>query len=431
MKRNSLIISIAIILLAVLALFVIWPVFFKVEIGNWTREKFNLGLDLQGGAQVIYEADLSKVEKGEADEAISGVIDVIRSRIDALGVAEPVIQSTKIGDKRGIIVELPGITDVNQAIDLIGKTAKLDFRTQGAKAQDFKETDLTGADLSKAAVQFDQSGNPEITLQFNSDGAKKFAKITKENIGKPVAIYLDEQPVSIPTVQSEIRDGNAVITGQFTIQEAKKLAIQLNAGALPVPVSIAEQRNVGATLGADSIEKSLLAGLIGIFLVSIFMIFYYRLPGILAVFSLAIYTVVLLAIFKLIPVTLTLAGIAGIILSVGMAVDANILIFERLKEELREGKTLSAAVEAGFSRAWLSIRDSNISSIMTALILFIFGAGVVKGFAVTLSIGVLLSMLTAITVTRTFLRVVILYFTFFNKKSWFNVPKDQIPKETE
>jgi len=427
MKRNSIIISIVIILLATLALFVIWPVLFKVEIGNWKREKFNLGLDLQGGAQITYEADLSKIEKGEETEAISGVIDVIRSRIDALGVAEPVIQSTKIGVKSGVIVELPGITDVNQAIDLIGKTAQLDFRTQ--KGQNFAETDLTGADLSKAAVQFDQSGNPEITLKFNSEGAKKFAKITKENIGKPVAIFLDEVPISIPTVQSEIRDGNAVITGQFTIQEAKKLVIQLNAGALPVPISIAEQRNVGASLGTDSIEKSLLAGLIGALLVIIFMISNYRLPGMIAALALTVYILILLAIIKLIPVTLTLAGIAGIILSVGMAVDANILIFERLKEELREGKTLGAAIETGFARAWTSIRDSNITTLLIALVLFWFGSGIVRGFAVTLSLGILISMFTAIVVTRSFLRTLVAT-RLSEKKSWFGVKAEQI-KESE
>jgi preprotein translocase subunit SecD len=424
MFKKALITTIIIFLVAALGLLVIWPIAFKIK----QRDKFNLGLDLQGGAQITYEADLSKVDVKDQDQAITGVINVIRNRIDAIGVSEPIIQSTKIGDRRGIIVELPGVSDVNQAIDLIGKTAQLDFRTQ-AKKGEFIKTDLTGADLKKAAVQFDQSGNPEITLKFNSDGAKKFAKITKENIGKPVAIYLDETPISIPTVQSEIRNGDAVITGQFSITEAKKLAIQLNAGALPVPISIAEQRNVGATLGTDSIQKSLLAGLIGIVLVSLFMIIYYRLPGVLATLALAIYAIATLAVFKLIPVTLTLAGIAGFILSVGMAVDANILIFERLKEELREGKTLTAAVEAGFSRAWNSIRDSNVSSIITALILFIFGAGVVKGFAVTLSIGVLISMFTAIIVTRTFLRLV-MGIGFFNKKSWFGVPASQI-KEIE
>ncbi len=355
------------------------------------------------------------------------MIDVIRNRIDALGVAEPSIQSTKIGDSRGVIVELPGITDVNEAIDLIGRTAQLDFRSQ--KGEDFQETDLTGADLNKAAVQFDQTGNPEITLNFNSDGAKKFAKITKENIGKPVAIYLDGVPISIPTVQSEIRDGNAVISGQFTIQEAKKLAIQLNAGALPVPISIAEQRNIGASLGADSIEKSLIAGLIGALLVIIFMIVHYRLPGVIAAVALTVYVLLVLAIIKLIPITLTLAGIAGIILSVGMAVDANILIFERLKEELRDGKTLGAAIESGFNRAWSSIRDSNISTLLVALILFWFGSGIVRGFAVTLSLGILISMFTAIVATRSFLRTLVAT-RLSEKKSWFGVKADQV-KETE
>lgn len=424
MNRN-IIITITILIIAFLGLNVVWPFLFKIQ----SRNEFHLGLDLQGGAQIVYEADLSKIESKNYDQAISGVIDVIRNRIDALGVSEPVIQSTKVGGNRGVLVELPGVTDVKEAIDLIGKTAQLDFRIQNAKG-DFVTTGLTGGDLTKAAVQFDQSGNPEISLNFNSDGAKKFAEITKNNIGKPVAIYLDETPISVPTVQSEIRNGEAVITGQFTITEAKKLAIQLNAGALPVPISIAQQRNIGASLGTDSIQKSILAGLIGIILIALFMLIQYRLLGFVSIVALAIYTIVALAVFKLIPVTLTLAGIAGFILSIGMAVDANILIFERTKEELRSGKAINAAIEAGFTRAWASIRDSNISSLITAFILFEFGSGIVKGFAVTLSLGVIISMFTAILVTRSFLRLIWSLPFNFNKK-WFNVPEDQVLSEEE
>ena len=244
-----------------------------------------------------------------------------------------------------------------------------------------------------------------MAIQFNNDGAKIFSALTQKNLQKPIAIELDGEIISAPTVQTQIDNGQAVITGKFTIQEAKKLALELNAGALPVPIKLIEQQNIGATLGTESVKKSLVAGLIGLLLVAVFMIVYYRLPGALAVVALFIYTLVTLALFKLIPVTLTLAGIAGFILSVGMAVDANILIFERVKEELNIGKSMGLAIEEGFKRAWSSIRDSNISSLITAGILYYGTTGVVRGFAVTLALGIFISLFTAITVTRTFLRL--------------------------
>lgn len=272
----------------------------------------------------------------------------------------------------------------------------------------FVPTELTGKQLQRATVVFNQQTSaPEVQLQFNAEGTKLFAEITKANLGQVVAIYLDGQAISLPTVQSEITNGTAVINGSFTITDAKELARRLNAGALPVPITLVSQQNVGATLGQESIEKSLMAGLIGLVLVGLFMLVYYRLPGLIAVAALVIYSAIVLAIFKLWPVTLTLAGIAGYILSIGMAVDANVLVFERTKEELRAGRSLGSAIDEGFKRAWLSIRDSNISSLITCFILIWFGSSLIKGFAITLAIGILVSMFSALTVTRTFMNIVV------------------------
>jgi len=270
-------------------------------------------------------------------------------------------------------------------------------------------TDLTGSDLVKSDVTYENQNQgvgqsqPVVTLSFNNAGKEKFAKITKDNLKKQVAIVLDNRVVSAPTVQSEITDGKAIITGQKDIKESKQLSDRLNEGMLPIPAKLIGQQNIGATLGAQSIKKSLLAGIVGLILVALFMIVHYKVPGIVAVVALIIYSAITLALFKIIPVTMTLAGIAGFILSIGMAVDANILIFERTREELRSGKDVMAATEEGFKRAWNSIRDSNFSTIITCIILFYFGTGIVKGFALTLAIGVLVSMFTAITVTRNFL----------------------------
>lgn len=380
-----------------------WPTgpnFFGKEI------KIHEGLDLQGGTHLVYELDASKIAKGDISTAQQSVINVIEKRINALGVSEPVIQSGKLGDKSTVIVELPGISDVNEAINLIGKTAQLKFKEQNAETGEFTDTQLTGANLKKAQVQFDQStSEPQVSIQFDGDGSKLFAELTQKNLQKPLAIELDGQIISAPTVQSAIQNGEAIITGKFTVDEAKKLTIQLNAGALPVPISLVEERNIGATLGSQSVQKSLTAGLIGLILIALFMIVYYKFPGFLAVLALTIYAIITLALFKLIPVTLTLTGIAGFILSVGMAVDANILIFERTKEELASGKSIGLSFEEGFKRAWSSIRDSNFSSLITAGILYYGTSGVVRGFAVTLALGIIISMFTAITVSRTFLRL--------------------------
>ncbi len=409
MRRNLWIFLGIIIIVTVLAGLVDWPSGPNIDIGSLHKElKIHEGLDLQGGTQLVYELDTSKIDKKDIDTANQAVINVIDKRINGLGVSEPVIQSAKIGSKSSVIIELPGISDVNEAINLIGKTAQLKFQEEDATAKTFVDTALTGAHLKRADVQFDKStGEPQVAIQFDSEGTKMFADLTKKNLQKPLAISLDNEIISAPTVQTTIDNGQAVITGKFSIDEAKKLAIQLNAGALPVPITLIEQRNIGATLGSESVKKSLVAGLVGLIMVALFMLVYYKVPGFLAVIALSIYTLIVLALFKLIPVTLTLAGIAGFILSVGMAVDANILIFERTKEELTAGKAVSTAIDEGFKRAWSSIRDSNFSSLITAAILYYGTTGLVKGFAVTLAIGIIISMFTAITVTRTFLRLVV------------------------
>lgn len=406
MRRNLWIFLGIILLITVLAGLIDWPTgpsIFGKEI------KIHEGLDLQGGTHLVYELDTSKINKNDVSTAQQAVINVIDKRVNGLGVSEPVIQAAKIGNTSTVIVELPGISDVNQAMDLIGKTAQLKFQEQDPNnPQGFADTELTGAHLKKATVQFDKNtSEPQVAIQFDSEGTKIFSQLTQKNLQKPLAISLDNQIISAPVVQTAITDGQAVITGKFSVDEAKQLAIQLNAGALPVPIKLVQQQNIGATLGSESVKKSLVAGLVGLILVALFMIIYYKFPGFLAVLALTIYAIIVLALFKLIPVTLTLAGIAGFILSVGMAVDANILIFERTKEEIAAGRTIGLAFEEGFKRAWSSIRDSNISSLITAGILYYGTSGLVRGFAVTLAIGILVSMFTAITVSRTFLRIFI------------------------
>lgn len=385
------------------------------------------GLDLAGGSHLVYQLDLSKVENKDTASAVRGVIQTIDRRINALGITEPIIQEGKIGATKTVIVELPGISNTKEAIDLIGKTAQLEFYEQSqdpAKAKDLKiegyiPTGLTGKNLKKADVDIQNAqqvgrgrnstatGEPVVTIQFDGDGTKLFADLTKRNLNKPLAIVIDDNLVSAPTVQSEITQGSAIISGGFDLKSAKELSIALNSGALPVPISLIEQRSIGATLGAQSIEKSVVAGIIGIALVMIFMVAYYGIKGVIASIALLIYTTIVVAMFKFIPVTITLAGIAGLILSIGAAVDANILIFERTKEELRYGKGIQTSIDDGFARAWSSIRDSNISSIITALILLWFGSGIVKGFSVTLLIGILISMFSAITISQTLLKLLL------------------------
>ncbi len=385
---------------------------------------FKLGLDLNGGSHLVYQADVSKVAAVDIDGAMDSLKQVIESRINAFGVSEPIIQtekSTANGQElHKLIVELPGVTDVNKAVELIGKTPTLDFEVEVAAASapavsassstsgipmGYKPTELTGRFLQTAQVQFDRNTNqPMVGLVFNDEGKKLFAELTKANVGKTIAIFLDGRPISTPVVREPITDGKAVISGNFTPTEARDLARDLKYGALPVPIDLVGTQSVGASLGADALKASVDAGIWGFIIIAIFLILWYRLPGLLAVVSLGMYTVVTLALFKLFGIVLTSAGLAGFIISLGMAVDGNILIFERMKEEFARGYGLEDGIREGFSRAWLSIRDSNISSIITAIILFGTATSpLIKGFALVFGLGVLVSMFTSITVSRTLL----------------------------
>lgn len=394
-------------------------------LGNVVRH-YRLGLDLAGGTHLLYHADFSNFKGSSRREAMDGLRDVIERRVNLFGVTEPVVQVETSGGEHRLIVELAGIKDIREAIRLIGETPFLEFRevrsedeTKGLLERKSKgeaitddpytiPTELTGRLLKRAELQFDSTTNaPLISVEFNSEGVGLFEGITEKNIGKPLAIFLDGAPISSPVVREKISGGKAQITGKFTIKEARDLVRRLNSGALPVPITIINQQSVESALGAESLAQSLKAVLAGFIVVVVFMIFWYRLPGVIAVFALLIYAVIVLSLFKLIPVTLTAAGIAGFVLSLGMAVDANILIFERLKEEALGGKDLEEATREGFRRAWTSIRDSNVSSLITAIILYWLGTSVVRGFALTLALGVLVSMFSAISVSRTFLLAVV------------------------
>jgi preprotein translocase subunit SecD len=374
-----------------------------------------LGLDLAGGSHLVFEADLSKVPAGKVKDAMESARNIIEKRVNLFGVSEPVVQTSSFGNSQRIIVELPGVKDPQEATKLIGQTAQLLFAEvpESTAEGSLKITDLTGADLSSAQVGFDQqkSGKPVVQLQFTTDGATKFEKITGDNVGKPVAIILDNQIIEAPVVQEKISGGQAVISGNFTTDSAKQLAIELNAGALPVPVKLIEEQTVGATLGAESVTKSIQAGLVGLSMVLLFMILSYGWLGVVADVALIIFGIITLALYKLIPVTLTLPGIAGFLLSVGMAVDSNILIFERFKEEKLK-RPFADAMEMAFGRAWTSIRDANVATLVTAFVLanpfdwtFLQTSGPVRGFAITLALGIIISLFTGIVVSRNLLRV--------------------------
>jgi len=407
---------------------------FETQRAFFKKFPFRLGLDLSGGSHLVYKADVSAVPEGEVGDSMDALRDVIERRVNTFGVSEPVVQvqrgSFVSGAPEQLIVDLPGVTDVKRAIEMIGQTPLLEFRVEGKGAQpqkvkvgkdgkldlsgislepQFIPTELTGRFLKKATLQFDPTTQePTILLQFNDEGSKLFAEITKNNIDKPVAIYLDGAIISAPRVNEAITDGEAVISGGFTPTEAKTLVGRLNSGALPVPISLLSTQTIGATLGESAVKAGVKAAIIGFFLVALFLILWYRLPGLVATVSLFIFVSIILVLFKLLPVTLTAAGIAGFIISIGIAVDANVLISERVKEELRAGKRVREAVNLGFSRAWFSIRDSNIANFITAIILFWFGTALIKGFALTLGMGVVVSMFSAIVVTRIFLRVLTL-----------------------
>ena len=427
MKKGNVYLLILILLLFGFALWAVVP----LDSERLGRQGLTLGLDLKGGSHLVYEADLSQKDPSQSDDdAMQGVLGKIERRVNEYGVTEPIIQ--RQGHDR-ILVQLPGVTDVDEAKKLIGETAELDFREMEldessrlvfdeegkpkwtalavAVGSDGEDKALTGKYLKpNAYVDLSQQLNePEVAFEWDEEGAVLFEQITKRNLHKPLGIYMDGEPISWPTVQAVIEE-RGVITG-LSMDEARTLAIQLNSGSLDVPLKVIQEQDVDATLGADSIQKSLIAGAIGLALIVLFMALYYRVSGFVAICALVVYSVLLAAIFKLVPVTLTLPGVAALILSIGMAVDANVLIFERMKEELRSGRTLGAAVETGFNRAWPAIRDSNVTTFIACIVLYWFGgtlgAFMVRGFALTLFIGVALSMFSAIVVTRTFLRFVV------------------------
>lgn len=406
---------------------------------------FKFGLDLNGGTSLTYVADLSKVNEANEEaktasssvsttsgqrvdtvnsakldiaDSMNGLRNIIEKRVNEFGVSESIVRTeySTYTDEHRLVVELPGITDIDEAIKMIGDTPILEFKlvneitdpTTGATSSELVETGLNGNYLKKSIVSFDQLTNkPMVVISFNEEGKKLFADITKNNIGKQMAIFLDGNAISSPVIQEEIPNGEATISGVFTVQEAKILVQRLNSGALPVPVSLASSQVVEATLGSQAKTVGIYAGLIALAVIVLLMILWYRLPGLLAALALVIYTGLVLMLFKLIPVVLTAAGIAGFIISLGVAIDANILIFERLKEEIRSGKNLRDAVEEAFKRAWTSIRDSNIASILVALILFYFGSALLAGFGLVFGLGVFVSMFSAMIITKYFLRAIV------------------------
>lgn len=386
--------------------------------------KTRYGLDLKGGSHLVFETQTAKLKPQDVTDAINSARDIIERRVNFFGVSEPVVQTVQSGKNYQIVVDLPGVTDVADAVRLIGKTAQLTFKEEGNVDQKTatttplvllltKETGLTGKDIKKATVTFDpQTGEPQVALSFTNEGTKIFAKLTEKNVGKPLGIFLDDYPLSAPIVKQPITDGNAVISGNFTIDDAKKLAISINSGALPVPIKLVEQRNIGPTLGAEQIRKSIYAGAVGLIMVITFMVLYYGRLGGIASLALIIYGLISLAIFRTIPVVLTLPGVAGFILSIGMAVDSNILIFERIKEELRKGRDFDVAIRLGFGRAIDAIKDANITTLIVAFILFnplnwefLPQFGLIRGFALTLAIGVATSLFTGVVITKRLINV--------------------------
>lgn len=386
--------------------------------------KTQLGLDLQGGTHLVFETDTSKLKQADVQDALQSSRDIIERRVNFFGVAEPTVQTVRSGNVYRITVDLPGVTNKADAVALIGQTAQLSFReegvipaafaTQSANLRIYQPTAaLEGKDVKKATVAYDpQNGKPQVSLEFSDAGKKKFADLTTKNVGKTIGIFLDRQLLSAPTVQQPILQGNAVISGSFTLEQAKSLSIAINSGALPVPIKLVEQKQIGPTLGVSEIRKSVFAGLVGLAAVMVFMVIYYGRLGLIACAGLVLYALLSLCLFRAIPITLTLSGIAGFILSVGMAVDTNILIFERIKEETRAGSDHDTAVRLGFGRAIDAIKDANITTISVAFILFnplnwdfLPQFGLVRGFAVTLLIGVAMSLFTGIVITKRLIQV--------------------------
>jgi len=397
---------VAVLILSLLAgVFVYQPLWGQVS----DARPWSLGLDLAGGSYLAYDIDLSSVSATDQDFVIGGLRDVIERRVNLFGVSEPRVYTETSASGERIIVELAGIQDIDQAVKEIGETPFLEFKEvteTGTSTPEFISTSLNGRYVNGAQLVFDNvTGKPQVTIEFNSEGADIFEELTARNVGRPLAIFLDSELIEIPVVQGRISGGTAQITGNFSLDEARLMVERFNAGALPAPIHLVNQQTVSPGFGEDSLNKAIFAGIIGTLIVMVFMILYYRSLGVFSSIALLMYVALTLGIFKLVPVTMTLAGIAGFILSIGMAVDANILVFERMKEELAKGLSKKAAIEEGFRRAWTSIRDSNVSTLITSAVLYYFTSSFVQGFALTLFIGVVVSMFSAITITRTMLRL--------------------------
>lgn len=404
-RKLSLIVFILIVLTATAAVFDYQPLWESIS----SFRPWSLGLDLAGGSVLTYKIDLSNVDADNKAIVVDGLRDVIERRVNFFGVSEPRVYIEYTGEETRLIAELAGIRDVATAIKGIGETPFLDFRTvlqeEGTSTIQFVPTNLNGRVVKGAQLNFSNvTQEPEITIAFDDEGAALFEQLTEVNVGKPIAIFLDNDLLEMPVVREKISGGQAQITGRFTLDEARTFVRRFNAGALPAPITLIQQYTISPDFGIDSLDKAVLAGFLGTLVVIFFMIVYYKRFGVFAGISLLMYIALTLAIFKLIPVTLTLAGVAGLILSIGMAVDANILVFERTKEELARGLTLHGAIEEGFRRAWTSIRDSNISTLITSGVLYYLTTSFVRGFALALFVGVIISMFSAITITRTLLR---------------------------
>lgn len=407
-----------ILVLAVLATVIAYPRESTVlrHLGIHSSIKLRQGLDLKGGAYLVYQADLSKVAKKDQAGAMQGLTKVLTNRVNPSGTSETTVQ---IASNNRVVIQIPGSVDVAQVVNLLGQKADLEFfRVPANNPNSLEPTGVSGSDVSRADASIDQTGQPIVQLKMKGGkSTQNFGNVTTSinQTGDRLVTMLDQQVIFGPaTVQNPITDGNAQLSGNFTIAQAKQIAQLINSGALPVPITKVSEQTIGPTLGQESVQRSVVAGIIGLVVVALFMLSYYRLVGLVAVLALFVYTVLTITVYKLSAFTpysivLTLAGIAGFILSIGMAVDANILIFERMKEELRRGKSLVAAVEAGFDRAWTSIRDSNVSTLITCIILYEFSGStpIIKGFAVTLGLGVLISMFTAVVISRTWLRLLI------------------------
>jgi len=414
---------------------------YTTTINEESTYAFKFGLDLKGGSHLVYEADVSSLNPGEVSDLMNSLREVIERRVNIFGVSEPIVQVERSSivsevQQERLVVELPGVTDVEEAVREIGKTPLLEFKLvdreflaaqealnanlgatiasgtaqltiEGMEGREpYIDTGLTGRYLARAELVFGQGGTglsnePIVSIRFNDEGAALFENITRQNVGQQLAIFLDGTVMSSPVIREVISGGSAVISGNFTPAEARELVRNLNFGALPVPITLVSTQTVGASLGGEILEKGVYAILIGVSLVALFLLFWYRLPGLIALFGLLFYAVVMLTLFKVIPVTLTASGLAGFILSLGMAVDANVLVFERMKEEYRNGKGSTESMRIGFARAWSAIRDSNTTSLFSAVILYWFGTSLIKGFALVFGIGILVSMMSAIVVTRT------------------------------